>query len=251
MDSYPDNTAAKYTTKLPATIDLNGDWEVAAVEITYPRKIYNIRDGDCTMTIYSLYGCEPSKVCEFSLPSAIYADTSDIVSAVNEKILKLCVHSPEELGLKYDATTRKVTVYSLLFDGTPILLYRLVMSPILAKILGFAMTITLETGTLESQPVGDVGEDITSLYVYCDVIEPCVVGDSKVQLLRIIPLVGEITGHHIFTNHIYVPIQKKHFDCLEINIMTDTGDVVPFACGKTIVILHFRRSSNPYFLLQK
>ena len=251
MGCYPDNTAAKYTTKLPATIDLNGEWEMAAVEITYPREIFNIRDGDCAMTIYGVYEREPSKVCEFSIPGGIYADTSDIVSAVNEQILKLCVHSPEELGLRYDATTRKVTVYSLIFDGTPIIIYRLVMSPTLAKILGFARTITLETESLESQPVGDVGEDVTSLYVYCDIIEPCVVGDSKVQLLRIVPLVGEITGHHIFTNHIYVPIQKKHFDSLEINIMTDTGDVAPFACGKSIVILHFRRSSNPYFLLQK
>jgi len=126
-----------------------------------------------------------------------------------------------------------------------------VMSPTLAKILGFAMTITLETESLESQPVGVIGEPVTSLYVYCDVIEPCVVGDSKVQLLRIVPIGDGITGHHIFTNHIYVPIQKKHFDCLEINIMTDTGDVVPFAPGKSVIILHFRRSSNPYFLLQK
>ena len=251
MGCYPDNTAARFTTKLPTSIDLSGDWEVALAEITYPREIYNIRDDDCTVAVYDMYDINNSRVCEFSLPKGTYSDASDIVNAINEKLLKLCVRGLHELGLTYDATTRKVTAHTLICDGVPVELYELEFSPMLAKILGFARTITLETAALEGQPVGDIGVEVTSLYVYCDVIEPTVVGDSKVQLLRTVPLVGGISGHHIFSTPIYVPLLKRHFDCLEINIMTDTGDVVPFAPGKSVIILHFRRSSNPYFLLQK
>ena len=39
----------------------------------------------------------------------------------------------------------------------------------------------------------------------------------------------------------YVPVQKKHFDTIEINIMTDTGDVVPFVHGKSVAVSEFKR----------
>jgi len=92
------------------------------------------------------------------------------------------------------------------------------------------------------------------MFVYCDVIEQVVVGDSKVQLLRTLPFVDNpevLVAHQSFNNPIYVAVQKKHFDSIEVNIITDTGDPVPFTVGKSIVVLHFRRSSNPYFLLSK
>jgi hypothetical protein len=51
-----------------------------------------------------------------------------------------------------------------------------------------------------------------------------------------------------FDMPMYLPVQKKQFDTIEVNIMTDTGQPVPFEYGKSLVTLHFRRSSNPYFL---
>ena len=132
---YPDNTAAKYTTKLPASIDLSGDWEVALAEITYPREIYNIRDGDCTVTVYDIY--ERAKVCDFSLPKGTYAGVGDIVSAINAKLSEVCLRSRHELGVKYDATTRKVTIHTRCVNGVPVELYQLVLSPMLDEILGF------------------------------------------------------------------------------------------------------------------
>jgi len=100
----------------------------------------------------------------------------------------------------------------------------------------------------------DIRRGLTSIYVYCDAIEPVVVGDSKVQLLRTLPFLDDpkvVVVHQSFTNPLYVPVQKKHFDSIEVNIITDTGDPVPFTIGKSIVVLHFRRSSNPYVLLSK
>ena len=51
-----------------------------------------------------------------------------------------------------------------------------------------------------------------------------------------------------YINSMYLPVQKKSFDSIEINIMTDTGSPVPFIDGRSMVLLHFRRSNNPYFL---
>ena len=40
---------------------------------------------------------------------------------------------------------------------------------------------------------------------------------------------------------LYVPLQKKQFDTIEINIMTDTGDTVHFVDGKMVTVLEFKR----------
>jgi len=40
---------------------------------------------------------------------------------------------------------------------------------------------------------------------------------------------------------LYIPLQKKNFDTVEINIMTDTGEPVRFAHGKSVVVLEFKR----------
>src|SRR5258705_1377917 len=42
MNYFPDNTLAKFTTKLPAPILLQDDWEVGLAEIIYPTSFYNV-----------------------------------------------------------------------------------------------------------------------------------------------------------------------------------------------------------------
>ncbi len=42
MDSYPSNTVSHYTTKLPQRLNLEGDWEVALVEIQIPQTWNNV-----------------------------------------------------------------------------------------------------------------------------------------------------------------------------------------------------------------
>ena len=67
--------------------------------------------------------------------------------------------------------------------------------------------------------------NINSLYVYCDLLEAIIVGDTKVPLLCIVDKPKRIhrNVHSVWNPILYVPLQKKHFDTVEINIMTDTG----------------------------
>ena len=44
MKYYPDNTVAKFVTKLPEPIKLEGEYEVGLAEIIYPRTWYNINN---------------------------------------------------------------------------------------------------------------------------------------------------------------------------------------------------------------
>jgi len=52
--------------------------------------------------------------------------------------------------------------------------------------------------------------------------------------------------HQTLNPILYVPLQKKNFDTVEINIMTDTGVPVPFRYGKAFVVLEFRRSIHAH-----
>ena len=51
MDCYPDNSVARFTTKLNGVIELEGDWEVDLTEVSFPSDIENAADGHCYYNI--------------------------------------------------------------------------------------------------------------------------------------------------------------------------------------------------------
>ena len=115
----------------------------------------------------------------------------------------------------------------------------------LAKLLGFGGGGDLKIlKSKESPYVADL-HCITSIYVYCNIVQPQIVGNTIVPLLRTIPVSGN-SGDVItktFTNIQYVPVQTKSFEDIEILLRTDTGDPVPFERGKVIATLYFRSIS--------
>jgi hypothetical protein len=96
----------------------------------------------------------------------------------------------------------------------------------------------------------DMNQGFYSLYAYCNLVEPRVVGDTHVPLLRIIP----IRGNHAdfitksYENVHYIPLQQKSFGTVEMIIRDDTGHPVPFERGKVVATLHFRKRRSSHFL---
>ena len=68
--------------------------------------------------------------------------------------------------------------------------------------------------------------DMDPVDVYCDVVEPCVVGDSQVPLLRIMLVEGD---HGQLVTWIYE----------NVHIRDRTENVKPFEQGTLNVTLHF------------
>ena len=234
MKYHENNTAAKYTTQLPNALDLNGDWEVALSEIIYPCKFDLVSGDACKIEVYvdgfyvRQYNFEKSK---YDVPATLIRDLN-IISNRNYYLVS------------YEEATRQVTVK--VHEAK----VQLIFSDALAHALGFKNKYFDGPGTY----VGErITEEPSTMYVNCDLIEHVVVGDSRVPLLRTFGMEKSLNEvvHRTFQNPLYVPVQKKHFDSIEMNIMTDAGEAMPFASGKSVAILHFRRSSNPYFLLQR
>jgi len=125
-------------------------------------------------------------------------------------------------------------------------------SPDFARFSGLRSDETYVTGDdVISEREPNMSSNIRSVYVYCDLLEHVPVGDTKAPLLRIVDKSTEREGnvHRVFNPTLYVPLQKKCFDTVEIDMMVDTGDPVPFLSAKSFVVLEFRRVIHPYFAI--
>ena len=119
----------------------------------------------------------------------------------------------------------------------------------LSDILGFDKTGFEAPGNesiTEYAPyLADVSRGFNSLYVYCSICEPQIVGDTYVPLLRTVFLTGkqgDIVNNTFVSPH-YVPVNSKTFDTIEVNIKNDLNENVSFTTGKLICKLHFRQKA--------
>ena len=121
-----------------------------------------------------------------------------------------------------------------------------ILSSDLASIMGFSpMQLTF---TRESKHKGKVAMDpnrgFNSLYVYCDATEAIPVGYIKAPLLRVADAAGNFGDliHRLYTTPQYVPVSRKEFNIVEIDIRDDIGRPVPLEFGKVVATLHFRKA---------
>jgi len=130
-------------------------------------------------------------------------------------------------------------------------------SPQLHQLLGFSQSqigrLINETNkpfTIKAKYPLDLDSGNHSIYVYCDILESIVVGDSLSPLLRIVDTTGKNGKlvHRFYDKTIYVPLQKKNFDTLELDIRSDLAEPIPFTYGKVVAVLHFRQAKNAYYL---
>jgi len=81
MDCYPDNSVARFTTKLNGVIELEGDWEVGLTEISFPSDVENALDGHCCYTIH----IDDRFFRKITLDVKHYATIRDLVREMNAK----------------------------------------------------------------------------------------------------------------------------------------------------------------------
>ena len=98
--------------------------------------------------------------------------------------------------------------------------------------------------------VADVTGAMNSIFVYCDSVQPQVVGDANVPLLRTVPIERKMDDvvTRTYTNMQYIKFQRKSFEEVEILLRDDTGNPVPFERGKVLATLHFGQKNIPCFM---
>jgi len=243
MQYYPQNTVAQYTTKLSNMIELDGDWEVGLTEISVPSRVENVVEGRCFFKLY-LDNVWKRKL---TLSPKHYKRVADVVADLNKLLSEGEVPHPT---FSYNRISKKIRVQLIVLNhanSVPAIQF----SPDLSILLGFDSHVTYSGYLLTAERTIDLRDNIYSTYVYCDLVECVPVGDTKAPLLRIVDNPKRVGGnvHQVMNPILYVPLQKKCFDSVEINIMTDCGLPVPFISGKSFVVLEFRRVIHPYFAI--
>ena len=86
-----------------------------------------------------------------------------------------------------------------------------------------------------------------ALFVYNDLIQSQIVGDTLTPLLDVVAVQGgpgDLVCSRFDKPH-YKPVLRKQFSDIHISLRDDQGESIRFEKGKVIVTLHLRRTKLP------
>lgn len=240
LSFFPNNTVAQYNTKLAERICLDGDYEVALVEMIYPLTFQNIWNEDESLYIELVQN--EKVIFKYNLEAGHYDSESVFAKALSDNFAAAL---SRETSIKnvlvrftFDENTRRIRMAIQCEAG--ITLY---MSDALKTKLGFCKDGPYGRGWLWASETFDVRAGRRLMYVYCDVASFVPVGNTKSPLLRVCN-VGGTYGEVVrvtFDRPFYIPVSRCEFDTILIDIRDELGQPMPFAFGKSVATLHFRR----------
>ena len=103
---FPDNTLSSFTNFLPEQLNLEGQWEVAVSEISYPSIYQNIREGK-----FKFFDEKLSKSAStYNLEPGLYTSITDIVEAMNMLIQERNNHNETSITVKVSRRTQKLVI---------------------------------------------------------------------------------------------------------------------------------------------
>jgi hypothetical protein len=240
---YEGNTTGAFRVPLPHTISLEGDWEVGLVEMQFPRTWYNVTNHPSKHTflpengvlLQTIHGDTTKtrnleKIFEkYTIPAGHYNTVEQLIDELNRALEKRnVVFTKTAFGVRM----RMNEAYH----------FNIVLSPSLQYILGFANNLYAK-GVHDSEGPPDLRAGFDTMYIYCDLIEPQICGNTLAPLIRTLPVDGKFgdTVDCLFTTPHYAPVLNKTFNSVQMHIKTDANQPVAFRYGKVVVKLHFRR----------
>ena len=203
MDVYPNNAISHFTTRLRNPLELSKGWEVALVEATVPTRWANIGTDEwmrIQVPVYTRTDDKPIRTSKRWLKRPIdgefYESAEGIIDLLNryihfilEKVEKSRIGTEAEINLprreylKYHKETSTVS-----FD----LAFQLQFTTNLALLLGYGSGdkkwVTIPRGP--NNRMTDLSRGWTNIFVYTDVVEYQIVGDTLAPLIRVIPMIS-------------------------------------------------------------
>ena len=191
---FPHNTLSSFTNFLPEQVNLDGQWEVAISEISYPSMYQNVAQGK-----FIFYDEKLFKTTEaYYLEPGLYSSITDIVEAMNTLIQERNNHRDTCITIKVSRVTQKVNVY-LANEKSSLAIFSTDLGHI------FGGDVRNDSGILMSgkgphEPT--FAYDIIrihSLMIYTDIVEYNIVGDTKAPLLRCFPFISKLKSGDLIT----------------------------------------------------
>jgi len=229
FDFFPDNVISNYRTRLTNPLRFSDmRYEIGLFDIQYPNTWYNLKGDSGYLMVESDGRREVVKI-----QNGYYADARSLVDQIN--VAHGTAFNATEDLLSLHPITEKVTIWCP--SET-----RVWFSQTLVEMLGLGKD-GFDPGIWEGQYVVDTRRGFYAIYVYCDAIQPRVVGDTLSPLLQVLPIKGK-HGDIIwlsYANVQYHPVKCTDISDIHIDIRTDSGENVAFERGKVVATLALRR----------
>ena len=192
--TYTDNTLSSFTNFLPEQVNLEGQWEVANSEISYPTMYQNLTEGK-----FKFFDEKLSKTTStYSIKFGLYTSITKIVEAMNTLIQDKNYHNETCITVNVSRRTQKVVIMlandnsGLAFCSTDL---RHIFGDNVRNELGVLM---IRKGPHETEFAYDIVR-IHSLMIYSDIVEYNIVRDTKAPLLRCSPFISKLKGGEFIT----------------------------------------------------
>ena len=212
-DLLHENKASQYVTKLAKELTLGSHWERCLKEIHYPRTWTTLDRDERKFYIHHL-----NQNTWETLPPGHYESNQQVIDAMNKVLSELM------FTLELLATSQNV-VFNIPSE------LGLVYSEPLTLLLGLTHPTEYCRGPRKyGKYLMNLNRGIYAIYVYFDVIQTKLVGDSSVLLLSVVPLRG-VFGEMAFKKYsspVYTPHAKHVFSEIEMYITDSAGRLYHF-----------------------
>lgn len=250
MKVYPGNKTASFRVLLPQKVTLHGRWSVAIAEIHYNYNFFNITREHSQVFIDYVEDNTPSEqnadiwTLVDGIPPGYYTQITDVVGKVNE-VLRKTLKVQKDI-LAYNNINGRIDVSH---DNLPQDTRKITFSPRLCVQLGFEPNENILK--FDKSPFGaNLQFGIPDqMFLYTDIIEPTFIAEEKAYVLKIINTQhsGGSFGtscYKEFEHMHYMPLEKREFEAISIDIRDHNGQFMPFLHGVLAVKLHFQKHNG-------
>lgn len=237
--SDKNDSLGTFNTNLHKAIQLNGSYEVALVEISYPitwkASLGSVIVQDKLVDI-NIETINLGRVNDYSNGYQIANQIKyGFKQSVTSKIAKLnAVYQPNSREIY-------ITLNNIDLKNVKINKKMLVIDEKFAE----TFKISQSSEQFDNKYIHNAGtlEEIPHLNIYCDIITNQYDGDTKSKLLRSIKVNGYAKQivHETYTTPHYCVINKSNIDSIEISIKDQYKRPVIFESGIVIIKLHIRK----------
>jgi len=267
------NKSNNFKVKLKQEVDLsNGNWKVALTKITFPFTWYNLEQENAKLSIIHTKKEDSSSVCRLFSDEEMrviaianrakgkpesacqYFDKTEInlLPGYYDNAAELTDYMVKEFKFKnYGTQYERLSFLSYsMQNGNRSFLFGQ-EAVLFTNASKFVDALKLSGGEGSPSSNSFLGkivansnfEKINNIYVYSNIVDHNLVGDSSYQLLTLVPVEGKY-GNYITYSPFrpeYKPVAKNIISDIEIQLNRANGDLIKFQSGSIDITLHFKR----------
>lgn len=232
-----------FVVELPKKFQLMGAWEVGLSDISYPVSWNTVSDSivDNAIVMRKLPGID-YKVGKnsirtqnspdywgFKVQSGRYTSPEDLVKSINDQDF----YTPDGPILSYNRLFNKIT------NIRPDVIF-------IGKSIQYQLGLENFPSKYEGKFTMDVTGGLNYLWIYCNLVQPQIVGDTMTDLLATVPIKVEqnsTINFMRFERPQFVPLKTHDFNSIRIEIKDHQDQLFPFQFGAVLIRLCFRKNN--------